>query len=323
MKKGAEYKHPQKVCGDAEFLALFEAHGGNETARKLGILPRTVFRRREALERKIGRQLTSPNRSNATRFAVRHPDWLKLEVRNGVVLVGSDAHYWPDRVTTAHKAFVRFCKELKPAVVVMNGDALDGASISRHSPIGWESRPPLIQEIEACKERLGEIELAAGRARKIWTLGNHDGRFETRLATVAPEYARVHGVHLRDHFPLWEPAWSCLVNDSTVIKHRYKGGDHAAHNNTLRSGKSIVTGHLHSLKVTPYTDYNGTRYGVDTGTLADPYGDQFEDYTEQNPVNWRSGFVVLTFRDGRLLWPEVVHVLDEGTVEFRGQVIGV
>ena len=137
---------------------------------------------------------------------------------------------------------------------------------------------------------------------------------------MAPEYARVHGVHLRDHFPWWLPCWSVWLGEDTVVKHRYRGGIHATHANTLNSGKSIITGHLHSLKITPYTDYNGTRWGVDTGSLADVYGPQFNDYLEDNPRNWRSGFIVLTFHKGRLLWPEQVHVIGEGLVEFRGQI---
>ena len=56
------------------------------------------------------------------------------------------------------------------------------------------------------------------------------------------------------------------VNGNVVIKHRMKGGIHAAHKNTLHAGTTMVTGHLHSLKVTPFSDYNGTRWGVDTGT---------------------------------------------------------
>ena len=57
--------------------------------------------------------------------------------------------------------------------------------------------------------------------------------------------------------------------------------------------------------------------------MAEPYGPQFSDYTELSPVNWRSGFIVLTFRDGRLLWPEIAHVLKEGEIEFRGEIIKV
>ena len=119
------------------------------------------------------------------------------------------------------------------------------------------------------------------------------------------------------------PCWSCWPTEDVVVKHRMKGGIHATHNNTVSSGKSIVTGHLHSLKVTPYSDYNGERFGIDTGTLADANGPQFVDYLEDNPTNWRSGFAVLTFHNGRLLWPELVHALAPGAIQFRGQVIDV
>jgi hypothetical protein len=147
-------------------------------------------------------------------------------------------------------------------------------------------------------------------------------RFETALSAQSPQYEGVQGFSLSHHFPAWKHCMALFVNESTVIKHRYRGGIHATRNNTLQAGMTTVTGHLHSLKVTPLTDYNGTRYGVDTGTMADPYGDQFA-YSELNPVDWRSGFAVITFRRGRLLWPELAHVVDEGQVEFRGQVIEV
>jgi hypothetical protein len=49
---------------------------------------------------------------------------------------------------------------------------------------------------------------------------------------------------------------------------------------------------------------------VDTGTLANPYSEQF-NHQEDNHRNHRSGFVVLTFHKRRLLFPEVVSVHDE------------
>lgn len=199
---------------------------------------------------------------------------------------------------------------------------IDGASISRHAPLGWEGGPSLIEEIEVAKCRLSEIEEVSRGARLIWPLGNHDSRYEVRLATVAPEYAKIHGFHLKDHFPKWEPCYSAWINEDVVVKHRFKSGIHAPHNNTIWAGRTIITGHLHSLKVMPITDYNGTRYGVDCGTMAEPFGPQFE-YLEDNPVNWRSGFIVLTFRKGVLLWPEVVSVFGKDEVEFRGEVIKV
>jgi hypothetical protein len=219
---------------------------------------------------------------------------------------------------------VQFIKEIRPAAVVNNGDAFDGASISRFPRIMFlDKGPSVIEELKACQEHLGEIEEAARGARLFWSLGNHDARFESRLAQNAPEYEGVKGFKLADHFPKWEPCWSVWINDEVVIKHRYKGGIHATHNNAVSSGKTIITGHLHSLKVTPFDDYNGTRWGVDTGTLADPKGPQFQDYLEANPVNWRSGFIVLTFQDGKLLWPEVARVVDETTIDFRGKLVRV
>lgn len=246
----------------------------------------------------------------------------ELSIKNGMVLVGSDAHYWPSKKpSTAHRAFVALAKEYQPEAIVFNGDVIDGTSISRHARIGWEYQPTVREELDVAHERLLEIEKSAPRAKRIWTLGNHDARFEMRLAEVAPQYADVPGIHLKDHFPLWVPAWSVFVNRNTAIKHRWKGGVHAAVNNTKDSGLSTVTGHLHALNVAAYTDYTGTRFGVDGGTLADPMGPQFSNYTEDNPLNWRSGFVVLEYVNGKLQWPDVAFVQDErkGLVRFRGK----
>jgi hypothetical protein len=308
------------ACGPDEFVKLFEQYGGTETARRLGIGERNVYDRRRKLEMRLRRPIYAPSDKRVRVTPTDFPQRIQTTMQDGIVIVGSDAHYWPGSGSTAHRAMVQAIKEYKPVAVVQNGDVFDGASISRHPPIGWESNPSVEDEINACRERLGEIEAAAGSETELfWTLGNHDARYETRLATAAPEYAKVHGVHLKDHFPKWRNSFSLFINDDVVIKHRLKGGIHATHNNTVQSGRTIVTGHLHSLKVTPYSDYNGTRWGVDTGTLADPYGPQFNDYTEDAPVNWRSGFVILTFEGGELMWPEVVHVRSPGIVEFRGK----
>ena len=110
-----------------------------------------------------------------------------------------------------------------------------------------------------------------------------------------------------------------MINDNVMIKHRYHNGIHATYNNTLKSGRSIVTGHLHRLAVTPWADYNGRRYGVDTGTLSDPHSAQF-DYAENNPSPHTSGFAVLTFKDGLMLPPELVEVIGSQAF-FRGETV--
>lgn len=301
-----------------------EKHGGNEThaARALGISRGALQNR---LERAVERGMWErPTQDSAAPVepSTTFPGRLEYEIDTGIVLVGSDCHYWPGPPSVTHRAFVHFCRELRPKMVVLNGDVVDMATVSRHPPIGWERRPTVQEEIEAAQERLHEIQQAAGRVPRIWTLGNHDARFETRLASAAPEYAKVHGIHLHDHFPGWDRGWSCWINSHVVIKHRLRGGMHATWNNTIYSGKSAVTGHLHSAQVRPFTDYNGTRYGVDTGCIADTYGPQF-GYMEDSPRNWISAFGVLTFYKGKLLAPELVMKVDEKQVQFGGKVIKV
>jgi UDP-2,3-diacylglucosamine pyrophosphatase LpxH len=242
-------------------------------------------------------------------------------------LVGSDAHLWPGPTTPAFRGFIKFCKEMQPKAVILNGDVLDFPQISRHPPIGWQRQPTVQEEIEAAQEKLGELEAATFKAAKVWTLGNHCQRYETRLATVAPEYAKLKGYSLRDWFPLWAPCWSAWINpdqsDGVVVKHRWKGGMGATRANALNSGRHMVTGHLHSANVRGVTDYNGTRWGVDTGCLAEPSHEAFVSYTEDAPLDWRSAFGVLTFHKGKLMQPELVLKWSDTSVQFRGEIISV
>ncbi len=244
---------------------------------------------------------------------------IPLELENGIAIVGSDWHVWPGLQTTAARAFCKLSRELQPKIQILNGDVFDGPGISRHPRNGWEKVPTVKQELEAVMEQTDLIADSYPAAKKIWTIGNHDSRFENKLSSQTPQFEGVPGFSLKDRFPRWEFGMSFWINDKVVIKHRYKGGVHATHNNTINAGKSIVTGHLHSLKVTPFSDYNETRWGVDTGTMNDPYGPHAR-YGEDNPLNHRSGLIVLSFHQGELLWPEIVRVIDEGRFEFRGVV---
>lgn len=308
-----------KSCSDEEFIRLFKVHGAAETARILGIQERSVYKRRENLAK--DQLIEAPSRANMIQ---KYAHRAEIEIKNGTVVIGSDFHIWPGKESTSLRAFKKLCKELKPAAVILNGDVLDFPQISRHPPIGWESAPDLKDEIEAAQDHLDDIVRALPRGcRKVWTLGNHDARFETRLATVAREYKGLKGIHLSDFFGAWEKGWSCFINNNVVAKHRFKGGVHAPYNNTLYAGMTMITGHLHSAKVIPFTDYRGTRWGVDTGCVADTDHKAFVDYTEDSPKSWVSGFGVLTFKDGELLWPELVTRYDDDRMQWRGEVFKV
>lgn len=312
-----------KKISDQEFIDLWNEHQSiTKIAAVTGMDLRGLKRRRNSLEIEKNIKL---RQIHIDAHAIERK--IDLGIKNGTVIVFSDAHFWPGIRSTAFKGLLYAIGVYAPTAVIANGDIFDGASISRYARIGWDKSPSVIEELKACQACMSEIEEVAKATRHnvrlLWPLGNHDARFETFLATNAPQFEHTTGFKLSDHFQKWKKCWSVWLNEKVVVKHRNKGGIHATHNNTVQSGVTMVTGHLHSLKVTPYVDYNGVRYGVDTGTLADIYGPQFENYLEQNPVNWRSGFAILTFVNGVLLIPELVMVHTQDTIQFRGEVIDV
>ena len=317
---------PKKIS-DEDFIALWNVHRSvAELSKITGIAYRAVLKRRKSIEDRHDITLVAnDNRGRPNIYIPEQKHQCDIDLENGVIIIGSDCHYNPRYVTTAHRAFVQCVKHLKPKVVILNGDLCDFASISAHHRIGWQQGPTVKEELDELGERLGEIEAVRPAGCKLYaTIGNHDLRFSGKLSNVLPQYEGVAGFDLAEHTPHWKWFWAIMVNKTCMIKHRWHNGIHAVYNNTLKSGTSFVSGHLHSLKVTPWTDYTGTRYGVDTGTMACVKDNQFL-YAELNPLNWRSGFVVLTFNNGRLMPPEMAEVVneDEGLYYFRGQVIKV
>jgi len=311
----------QKGITNEQFIDLWNKLGSPSlVAKATGTNITNVHNRRA----KLG--LKTWNDTSSRRIVkVSHEGRINYNIENGSIIVFSDAHYWPDQRTTMHRALVSMIRKLKPKLIVNNGDAFDGGTISRWPRIGWDKKPSVIEELNAVKAALDEIESAAKEAKcsdLIWNLGNHDARYETKLAASAPEYEGVHGFHLKDHFPTWLPAWVTWVNDQVCITHYYHTGIHATHNNIVKGQCHYVTGHTHSLQIRPWTNAKAeTLYGVDTGCLADALGSHNVDYQQGRHGNHRSGFAVLTFRNGQLLMPEICQKFDEDSFEFRGHIL--
>jgi hypothetical protein len=261
---------------------------------------------------------TKPKKIHQTHGHVRRG----IEIPDkGRVIVFSDAHFMPGEVSTAYKALLLMIEEFKGQLkaVVANGDMMDGSGqISSHPRMGWEDAPTAKEEIEYCQEMMGGIEKATpNQVPLIWTAGNHDARLTNYISRNAPALEGLPMTQLKDFFPLWKSCYSFWVNEDTCIKHRWKGGFGATRSNSLNSGVNFISGHTHNLSAFPLTDYNGTRWGVQTGCLADPHSVCF-NYAEDQPKDWRSGLVLLSWENGRMLMPELVMVSGEDEFEFRG-----
>ena len=329
MSGYSPHSKTNKVTDD-EFIKAWRAHNGHvlSVGSACGLQQRGVLGRRRSIERRLG--ITLNAQKTAVEAVIRyHKARINITVEDGVLPIAGDIHIWPGERTTVQRAYIEMVKRLKPKYVILIGDVFDGARISRYPRIGFlENRPLVKDELRAVDEYLTEIENASQPGAKlIWCLGNHDQRYEAYLASNASEMEGVDGMHLKDRFPRWLPCWTVHINEGesghTAVKHRYHNGIHATYNNVLKGGVNFVTGHLHQLTASKWTDYRGTRYGVDTGVMADVDDPQFINYREDSPANWSSGFAVLTFKNGKLMRPEFVQKWDEESVEFRGDLISV
>lgn len=238
-----------------------------------------------------------------------------IGMHESVVLVGGDLHAWPGRPHPIWWAFVMLAERLRPKAIVLNGDVIDGARISRHpKAAGWT--PRVVEEIEAVRAL---IDTLPPTQHRLWTVGNHDIRVSSYLANMAPEMDDFAGT-LQDRFPEWRMCWSVRINGCCEIRHRFRSGIHAPWNNSLHSGLTMVTGHSHQLESRGVVDRNGRRWGVEGGMLADPEGPQFE-YTEWTPRRWTPGFVVLTFDADGMLQPPELCEWRNGQAWFRGEPV--
>jgi predicted phosphodiesterase len=268
---------------------------------------------REKREEKLKERL------EATQHSVRRG----MEMEEGRVIIFSDAHF-TESTTTSFKALIKFIEYFKPKAIICNGDAFDGAVLSRFPKINFDRQPSVLDELNYCKTHLEAIEkVRPAGAKLIWTLGNHDMRYEAALVARAPEFSGVDGFNLKYHFPNWETCWSFWVNDDTVIKHRHKGGRYAGYQNVQASFCNIFTGHTHVLTCSPISTFDQKTYwGVQTGTLADPNDEAFS-YCEDSARDWRQGFIMASWERGRLLMPEMIMACGEDEVEFRGEILQV
>jgi len=317
----------QKIT-DKEFVDIWSAAQCSPTivSKITGFTESAVYKRRRDLAAKgivlktIQKQATSSHIYSWNEAKQQFPLEIQLPIDTGTILCISDAHYWPGITTVAHLAAVEFAKQERPAIIAALGDMFDGATVSRHPPLGWENRPRVIDELDACRERMSDFERASAESLKVWHVGNHDARFDRTLALNSYQYEGLAGFTISDYFKQWKFTYMSKVNNQLGMRHRpVNGGVHSGYNSALKYGLSYAHGHLHQLKITPVDNAHGRIWGIDCGHLAEPGGPQFA-YREGLTIGACSGFAVLSFYKGRMVDAEICHVNDLGAF-FRGEMI--
>ena len=130
-------------CTDKEFIDIWnEFKSTSGVAKYLEVAEPNVRSRRRRIEERY--RITLPTfdklhrkKYDQTMLITADRVEVKLQVKNGIILVAGDQHYWPGIVPVMHRALVYLAKKMKPFAIIWNGDAFDGSSISRFPSIGW------------------------------------------------------------------------------------------------------------------------------------------------------------------------------------------
>jgi predicted phosphodiesterase len=175
------------------------------------------------------------------------------EIKQSKGLIISDLHF-PYQDNKAITEALKYGLEKKVNFILINGDLLDFAAISRHER-DWRQRLPH-EEFEAVRKFLNTLRKTFPNAKIIFKLGNHDERWEKWLFVKAPELFDDPEFKLEVRLKLGELKID-IVKDKQPIKigkltvlhgHELAGGSggvNPARAAFLKTLDSVLIGHFH------------------------------------------------------------------------------
>lgn len=281
-----------------------------------GVLGRRVTR--DSLDARLGLMGLGTAHSNLSTVAA--PAMVRVEESKTVaanpsndglkrVLFIPDCHV-PYEDKRAFELMLNIGRAIRPDIIVCLGDLADFFQISDHDK-GARDAHSLRAELHAVNHRLDQID-ALGAAEKIYTLGNHEYRWNRHLAKNAPEFADL--CDLKEFLHLKDRGWkvtdfhnftrvgklylSHCLNNKTYGKNAHRAAQ-------AKFASNFTGGHTHRMVV----EYNGSVTGEtwvsasfgwlgDRDSLAVKYAATADRY-----VDWTHGIGI-----GSMLPDGVVHV---------------
>jgi hypothetical protein len=93
-------------------------------------------------------------------------------------------------------SFLRACKEMDPDIILLNGDMIEGSSISRHPKVPGKVMS-LQAEFDFFREMIRKLREICPDAEIVWTAGNHGlDRLASYLTQVAPGLAGLDSMRI-------------------------------------------------------------------------------------------------------------------------------
>ena len=174
------------------------------------------------------------------------------EIKQSRILILSDLHF-PYQDNKAIQLAINYGKEKGVNCILINGDLIDFATISRHER-DWRHRSVAV-EFNAVREFLQELRKHFPKAKIVFKEGNHDERWEKWLFLKAPEIFDDVEFKLETRLRLGELHID-IVKDKLPVKigklnvlhgHELQGGGgvNPARATFLKTIDNVLIGHCH------------------------------------------------------------------------------
>jgi predicted phosphodiesterase len=191
-----------------------------------------------------------------------------ISQKKGLIL--SDFHF-PYQDNNAITVALKYGLEKKVDFILLNGDLLDFASISRHEK-DWRQRKPH-EEFEAVRQFLVMLRREFPKTKIVFKEGNHDERWEKWLYVKAPELFDDPEFKLEVRLRLGELKIDIVKNKQPVkigkltVLHGHElaggsGGVNPARATFLKTLDSVLVGHYHKSSSHTEASMNGNIFSI-------------------------------------------------------------
>ena len=175
------------------------------------------------------------------------------EISQSRTLIISDLHI-PYQDNDSIQKAINYGKEKKVNCILINGDVLDFAGISRHEK-DWRQRS-VHEEFEATRVFLNSLREHFPKAKIVYKYGNHDERFEKYLFLKAPEIFDCTDFQLEVLLKLGELKIEVVKEKRPIrigkltVLHGHElfggsGGVNPARGTFLKTFDNVIIGHYH------------------------------------------------------------------------------
>jgi predicted phosphodiesterase len=192
-------------------------------------------------------------------------DFTPFEISQSKVLIISDLHF-PYQHNKSIELALNYGLEKKVDCILINGDLIDFANISRHER-DFRARS-IAEEFEAVRLFLSTLRKTFPKARIVFKYGNHDERWEKWLFVKAPEIFDFKDFELNIILKFGELKIE-VVKDKKPIKigkltvlHGHElggtsGGVNPARGAFLKTFSNVLIGHFHKTSQNTEVDLGG------------------------------------------------------------------